>query len=255
MAQPAAATSASTATSASVDATASAVTRAGALVASFDAGLAPNRLPRNRPAPVRLGLEGTFGSRDGSPTPALRTMRVDLVRGGRVNANGLPRCGLDDLEGTSSQGALRRCRGALVGRGGVDTEINFTDQPPDRNSARVLLFNARGAVLMHVYVTYPVRATFLVPIRIVRADPRRGMILAARFPQIAAGFGSLTGFRMTLNRRFMRGGERRSYLQASCAAPPAFDRLAFQLARVTYTFVGGDRLATSALGSCRVRNP
>src|SRR5680860_132922 len=138
---------------------------------------------------------------------------------------------------------MARCGGALVGRGTVNSAISFPDQRRARFGSEMLLFNAPGAVLMHVHTTQPLRGTFLVPIRVIRSDPRRGMILKARFPKIAAGYGYLTGFRMVLNRKFLRAGKRQSYLKASCAAPPAFRRVSFELARVTYTFVDGKRLS------------
>ena len=72
-------------------------------------------------------------------------------------------------------------------------------------------------MLIHIYVSDPVRLTLVIPIKIGRQDGRFGTVLTTTVPKLQAG---------RLDRRaeaedrppFSVGGERRSYLSAACAA-------------------------------------
>jgi hypothetical protein len=225
----------------------------GKLLVSFDAGLEPSTLPRSELAPVTVGFKGTFENLDASDTPALDTMVVRLSRGGEIDSAGLPRCAENRLRGRSSAEALSVCGSALVGEGTVRSALRFPGGKRARSTAKLLLFNARGEVLMHIYTTEPLRGTFLVPMKIQEDRGRFGIALRARFPKIAAGYGYLTGFAMTLHRTYSYRGARHSFVLASCPAPAGFTKVAFELARVTYAFRNGVNVKTAAIRTCSVR--
>jgi len=225
----------------------------GKLLVSFEAGLKPSALPRDRLVPVKVGFKGTFENLDASDTPALRTMVVKLSRGGKINARGLPSCAEARLQGLSSSQALAACGQAKIGEGTVDSAFRFPDGKRARSEAKLLLFNAPKGILMHLYTTEPLKGTFLVPMSIHRGSGAFGTVLKARFPTIAAGYGYLTGFEMVIDRSFSYRGERQSYVEASCPAPPGFNKVAFELARVTYSFRDGVTVKNAAIRSCRVR--
>jgi len=226
--------------------------QSGRFLSSLGASIAPAALPRDRPRPVSLRLSSSFENLDGSDIPALKTMTLRLAGGGVVQSAGLPRCRREQLAQRSAAQALAACRGALVGRGTVDTALRFPEGARQRSSASLLLFNAPGGILMHVYTRSPLQGAFVIPFRI--SHPRGGSatVLRARFPRIATGYGHLTGFQMKIHRTYSAGGARRSYLLASCPAPPGFDRVAFELARVDYRFRGGLRIRNSTFNTCRV---
>src|SRR5690606_4437572 len=130
----------------------------------------------------------------------------------------------------------------------------FPDGRRARSRAKLLLFNAPGGLLMHLHVTRPLEGVFLVPMRLRRARGAFGTRLTARFPKIAAGYGYLTGFEMTIERRFRRGGRMGSYVLGSCPVPPGFGRrINFELAQATYKFAGVPRIEVGAVRSCSVR--
>lgn len=226
-------------------------TQRGKLLSSLSARIAPSRLPRSGLRPVSLSFGSTFERLDGSDVPGLSSMTLKLARGGVLNARGLPRCNRARLAQRSTAKALAACRAALVGKGTVETALRFPEGRRSRSTARLLIFNARGGLLMHVYATEPVEGTFIVPLRVSKAKGRFGTVLHAKFPKIAAGFGQVSGFQMTLKRSFRHKGKRRSYLLAGCPAPRGLNRVAFELARVTYRFRGAPAIRNSTINSCR----
>lgn len=242
-----------------LSATAATVTRAefvqsGNLLVSFDAGISPSTLPRSELVPVKVGFKGSFENLDASDTPALDTMVVKLSRGGQINSKGLPTCQEARLRGLSSSEALNVCRRAQIGTGTVSTAFRFPDGKRVRSKAKMLLFNARGGILMHVYTTDPLKGTFVIPMSIHKGSGAFGTVLRARFPRIAAGYGYLTGFEMVIDRTFTSHGKRQGYVLASCPAPPDLRKVPFELARVTYAFRNGVRLDDSAIRTCTAKD-
>jgi hypothetical protein len=223
----------------------------GELLVYFDAAMTPTKLPREGLRPVKAGFATSFESLDGSDVPALETMTLRLARGGVIEDRGLARCSKPRLAQRSTTAALSACGDALVGRGGVTIGVRFPDGEPVQARARMLLFNAGRQILMHIYTTDPVESTFVIPLGIERTSGSFGTLLSARFPRFAGGYGSITGFRMTIWRTYRRGGERRGYLLASCPAPKALPGLAFELARVEFGFAGGQRISNASLNTCK----
>jgi hypothetical protein len=230
-----------------------AFTQVGKLLVSFDAGLAPTKLPRDRLVPVKVGFKGTFENLDASDTPALRTMEVKLSRGGVINSKGLPRCPQRKLENLDSSEAQRACKSAQVGTGTVSSAFRFPDGKRARSKARMLLFNTSGGLLMHVHTTEPLEGTFLVPMKLRKGSGAFATVLEARFPEIAAGYGYLTGFQMVIQRSFSYRGERQSFVEASCPAPKDLNRVSFELAKATYRFVEGPPVRIGVIGGCQVK--
>jgi hypothetical protein len=222
------------------------------LLVFFDAGIAPTTLPRDQLKPVKVGFIGSFEHLEGKDVPALQTMTLRLAEGGVIENRGLPRCSKARLAQRSTAAALAACRGALVGEGTVSSAIRFPDGKRQRYSAPLLLFNGGGKILMHIYTTDPLEGTFVIPLQIQKTGGRFGTTLFARFPRLAAGYGYLTGFRMTLRRTYRAQGKRRSYLLAACAAPKGLNKVSFELARVEFRFEGGTRIENASLNRCKV---
>lgn len=224
----------------------------------FDADIAPRTLPRDRPAPVWVRLSGSLRTTDGSPPPPLRSVSVALNRHGRLSTRGLPTCPRGSLESTSSATALQRCDGALVGRGRFDARIDLPRRAPFAVRGRILAFNSRPgdrpAILLHVHVATPVRATLVLAFRISRR-PRGsyGTVLLARIPKIASDLGYVTDISLRFGRTYRHRGARRSLLSASCPAPAGFPGAIFNLARGSFLFAGGKRLTATLVRDCRVR--
>jgi hypothetical protein len=230
----------------------------GNLRIGFEASFAPHSLPRDRPAPVTIGLAGSVETTDGSRPPQLRRISIALNRYGHVTTEGLPRCPAGALESTSSATALERCRAALVGRGRFGADVDFPNQPLLPVEGQVLAFNSREGgrpvILVHVAASKPITATVVLVFHI--SHPRQGKfgtVVSAAIPKIASSLGYVTDVSLSFGRRYETGGRKLSFLSASCAAPGGFPGAIFSFARGSFLFADGKRLSATVVRDCSVR--
>jgi len=234
------------------------LTQKGNLRVTFDGKILPRVLPRDRAAPISVRIEGAVGTVDGSRPPALREISVAVNRAGIVYVAGLPTCSAPQLQQTSTEAALRLCRAALVGHGGFSANVDFPGAPQIPAHGTVLAFNSSShghpEMLLHLYGSSPVRATFVLPFKIAhRSKGKFDAVFSTRIPNIASDLGYVTNLDLTLGRKYTYAGKRRSFLSASCAAPAGFPGAIFQLAKATFRFDDGRHLATGITRDCRVR--
>jgi hypothetical protein len=225
---------------------------------SFSGGFSPHALPRDRPAPVTVHIKGAIDTTDGTHPPPVRRIQIALNRNGRLYTEGLPVCTEALLQSTSTATARQRCRPALVGRGSFGAEVEFPSTSPVFATGTMLAFygksDGRRAVILHLYATTPVQATFVLPLVISRrAKGVFGTVLSARIPVLAGGLGSVTKIDLTIGREYSYRGQRQSFLSASCAAPVGFSAAPFPLARGSFYFADGRRIDTTLARDCRVR--
>jgi hypothetical protein len=230
----------------------------GNLRISFDGGLSPHDLPRNRQAPVALHVEGAISTTDGSHAPPLNRLVISLNGHGRLSTVGLPSCTSAELQSTTTADALARCRPALVGRGHFLADVSFSNLPPIPAGGRTLAFNGRlggkRALLLHLYITNPVQTTFILPLTISqKANGQFGAVLSAAIPTLAGGLGSVSALDLTIGRNYTYRGRQYSYLSASCPAPAGFPGANFNLARGDFHFADGRTIKTVLGGDCKVR--
>lgn len=230
----------------------------GNLRVSFDSQILPRILPRDRAAPISVSLDGKVGTVDGTAPPALREISVAVNRAGLVFTKGLPRCTATELQQTSTEAALDLCRSALVGHGSFSANVDFPGTLKIPAHGTVLAFNSalhgRPEMLLHLYGSNPVRATFVLPFKIShRKQGKFGNVFSTRIPNIAANLGYVTDLTLTLGRKYRYAGKRRSFLSASCAAPAGFTGAVFELAKATFTFADDRHLTTGVSRDCKVR--
>jgi len=224
---------------------------------TFNADFTPHRLPRDKPAPVAVEVEGKVATADGSHPPALRWLEIKLHRNGRLDAGGLPTCAAPSLQSTSTATALERCRNALVGTGNFAAVVSLGREIS--TSGRILAFNSRRAgkqaLVLHLFAGTPVRFTLVVPLTIGHLEEGQfGTILRARIPKLAGGLGSVTEIDLTIGRRYSFRGERRSYVSAACSAPESLPGGVFDFARANFRFEGHKAINPPALlQECSVR--
>ncbi|MBS1895242.1 MAG: hypothetical protein JST59_28405 [Actinobacteria bacterium] len=229
--------------------------QSGDVRVSFKADFTPKALPRERPAPITVDFAGRISTTDGTHPPALNRLRVELNSAGEIDTEGLPKCPTSALQATSSDLALARCRPALVGKGTFVAQL-----PVERNllvGGRALVFNGtvdrRSGMLIHIYVSDPVRLTLVIPIKVTHREGRFGTVLTTTVPKLAGGSASIVSMNLKIGRRFTAGGEPRSYLSAACAAPEGFPGAVFPFARSGFSFSDGRTMHTVLSRSCRVR--
>ena len=206
---------------------------------TFNAEFKPHDLPRDKPAPVSIAVEGKIATADGSHPPALRNLEIKLNRNGRLDSTGLPVCRAPALQSTSTETALSRCGPALVGSGSFRAVVTLDREI--ETSGKILAFNSRKqgkeALLLHLFSGIPVRFTLVVPLKIGHhSEGEFGTVMRARIPKLAGGLGSVTEIALTVGRRFSFHGERRSYVSAACGAPARLPGAVFHFARASFHF-------------------
>lgn len=230
----------------------------GTLRIAVDASLAPQALPRERPAPVNVRLSGAVRTTDGSVPPQLREISIAMNRAGIVSVAGLPSCHAAELQQTSTAAALRLCRGSLVGRGHFSANVNFPGTPIFPAHGQVLVFNSSGdhgmGLLLHLYGSSPVKAAFVLPFKISRRSSGKfGTVFSTHLPELASDLGYVTDISLDIGRSYRYRGRRHSFISASCAAPAGFPGASYELAKATFAFAGHKRLVSHLPGQCRVR--
>jgi hypothetical protein len=229
----------------------------GHLIVAVNGGVSPLQLPLLRPAPIALRIGGRIETDDGSPLPRMTRVRLAIAGRGVLDTAGLPVCPRARLRNASTAQALRRCHGALVGRGRLEADAFLANQMPFPIKANMLAFNGRtssgsAAVWVHAFATNPPLAIVL-PFIVARHGQRLGTVLSARVPPSLGNLPHLSRFQLRLFRRYRYAGQRRSYLSASCPAPSGFSGGFLTIAKATYTFADGRRLRIGAVRGCRTR--
>lgn len=228
----------------------------GNLISSLDGRLAPLALPRDRLAPVVVHLRSRLRTSDGSPLPRVTRIELGLPAQGVLSTAGLPVCPPRRIRNAKPPEALAACRGALIGRGWLTASVGLPNQDPFGVRAGLLAFNGRAnghrTVILHTYTTDPPTVAVL-PLRIRRQSGRFSLGLVADLPPALGPWPRLSGFGITLSRRYSFRGERRSYLSASCPLPKRLTAGFFSFAKVTYTLAGGGRISTAITRGCRAR--
>lgn len=230
----------------------------GNLRVAFEGRLLPRSLPREKAAPVTVHLGGEVSTTDGSRPPQLRAISIAVNRAGLVSVAGLPSCPPSELQQTSSEAALAKCRAALVGHGHFAAHVDFPGEATFPASGKVLVFNGsskrRTRLLLHLYGSSPVRAAFVLPFEISRRSKGTfGTVFSTEIPRLASDLGYVTDINLTIGRRYRYAGKWRSFMSASCAAPAGFPGAAFDLAKATFSFEGGQQLSSHLPGDCKVR--
>jgi hypothetical protein len=113
-------------------------------------------------------------------------------------------------------------------------------------------------MLAHIYGTDPLPTSQVLTLTIKHPKRRGpfGTILSVTLPRVGDDdWGHVTGFRMTLRRRYVYRHRIRSVLSASCPAPRGFNVGVFTAAKGTYYLADGRALSRTITGTCRIRRP
>lgn len=207
---------------------------------------------------MAVSLGGDLSTTDGSELPRLRTLRIEINRGGHLETRGLPDCPLSQIAVATSDRAAAACRGALVGSGTFHANIVLRGQAPYPTTGKLLLFNGRKGgkpvMLGHIYASKPFATSFVITFKIAeRGHGTFGTVLSASLPEALGNWGYVTGIEMKLSRRYSYKGKRHSYLSAGCPAPKGIGTVPFPLIRASFAFDGGRKLESTLNRSCRAK--
>jgi hypothetical protein len=226
--------------------------------ATFSGWLQPRSLPRNEDAPIALHLKGRLWTTDGRPPPQLRRLTIAINRFGRVSTHGLPACRKGSIAARSTAQALAVCRDSLVGSGAFSAHIAIPSQAPFPARGRMLAFfsrqDGRRVILAHIFGRDPVPTSNVLTLRFQRSEPGAfDTTMSLELPNVGEDWGHVTGFELSLHRRFTFRGRERSLITASCPAPRGFGSAVFPAAKGTYLLADGRVITRVVTGRCRVR--
>lgn len=194
----------------------------GNLFLTDSGGITPSALPRHEQAPIAAHLKGRIGTTDGTHPPAIKSVVADFDKTVQVHAKGLPVCRKGKLQARTTAAAKAACPDAIIGTGKAEVEVEFDESKPFSASGPIVVFNGgvKGGVttlLIHAYVAVPAPTAVVATVELTHIHRGHyGLHADARIPAIAGGSGSVTGYEMTINRRFTYRGKKQSYLTASC---------------------------------------
>jgi hypothetical protein len=223
--------------------------RVGTLVLSADGGFAPRLLPKRAYAPIRFEGHAEIDTTDGSAPPALRRIRLDFDRDGRLTTAGLAVCRPGQLEGTTTKQARARCGGAQVGSGHVEATAGIPFLGRIDVRAPLSIFNGprqggNQTVVAHAHTTVPVPETYVVVIPVERRRGAYGYRATFDLPPLVGGLGALTHIDAKIGRRYRAGGRERSFISARCS-----DGILQTLGYIS--FADGTVISGSVFKACR----
>ena len=232
------------------------LTERGDLFVHFKGGINPSALPRTKLAPIAVSVAGTVKTLSGERPPALRRIRIELNRSGRLDPNGLPKCRFGQLVAATPKQAMDACGDSLVGEGLYRAKTAFPEQETFPSEGHILAFNAvyegHSAILAHVYGRDPVPISRIIIFHIGHTGGTFGTVLTGNLPDAVNHYGYVIGISLRLFRRFDFHGQQRSYLSAACAAPAGFPSAVFPFARASMSFADGRTLSSTLTRSCQV---
>jgi len=225
------------------------IIKAGNLVLNLNGGFSPTALPKNKPSPITLNLEGSISTADGTHPPALQEVIVETDKNGAINPKGLPVCTSGKLQAQDTAHAEKICKSAIIGTGITNVEVEFAEQKPFLAKSKLIAFNGgtsggKTTIFIHAYLSSPVSAAVVTTVKISKIhNGRYGLKSVATIPKIAGGAGSVKEFRLTLHRDFTYKGKKQSYFLAQCPDGKL-------QAHATSVFADGSKLVGDFVRSC-----
>ena len=218
----------------------------------------PYKLPRKGTAPIAVFVSGSLKNAEGGIPPQLNQLEVKINRHGLLQSEGLPVCGIGEIQPASTERALEACGDAIIGSGQFWAHIVLPGQDPYPTHGRLLIFNGeqggKPALFAHIYSQNPFNASFVVAFAIRRVSQGSyGTVLEASFPDALGDWGYVDRIKLTLKRKYRYRGKQLSYFNAGCPAPGNAKRTVFPLAYVTFSFAGRDSMGASVPKTCGVK--
>jgi hypothetical protein len=199
----------------------------------------PSKLSPTKPALVQMTIGGKYRTQDETQVPALKELRLQGDKHIELDLEGVPPCrprGRGTKEDHSDS-----CPRSVVGRGTISIEIAFPGDQALPTSAPLTLWytgRSRGGAqfLAYAYLTAPASQELPLAIEVRRVRKGRiGWEAVAAIPKIAGGSGSITGYSLTIGKRF---------LSATCVSH-------FEL-RAVSILANGTRLRERSVRPCAV---
>jgi hypothetical protein len=198
------------------------IVQLGEPAVELNGGFKPTKLPKNKLAPIHLNLSGKVNTPDGTHPPALQEVILETDKNVTIDAKGLASCKPWRIEAAVSAPWVEACTAAQVGKGEMEFEVEFPEEPPFSVKSHAVAFNTgvKGGVttiLIHAFLPNPLSLAFVTQVEISKVHHGRyGNRWLAAIPVIAGGSGSVKKFEFEFFRMFHYKGKRQSYLLAKC---------------------------------------
>jgi hypothetical protein len=185
-------------------------------------GFSPKKLSKTKQTPIALTAEGKITTTDGSHPPALKEAIIETDKNGAINVQGYPVCKKSKLQSQDTPHAEAACRPALIGTGTATAAVELKEQPEILVTSKLLVFNGgvsggKTTIYIHAYFSKPVPGAIVTSVKISKIhNGRYGLKSVATIPKIASGAGSITSFKLTINKKFTHNGKKVSILTAKC---------------------------------------
>ena len=232
------------------------VTQEGNLRVSFTGRIAPQALPRQGAAPVKVTLGGDIKTTDGSNPPQLRTISMAINRKGRFDYRGIPVCHYHQIQPASTSEAIETCPDSVIGKGTFAAHVVLPEQSPFPSQGKVIAFNGiyngKHVVYAHVYGTVPLPQSNVLIFELGKTTGTYRTTLTAELPQVAAEWGYVSAVSLALQRTFSYKGKPKSLISAGCPAPKGFPGATFSFAKASFGFEDGRTLEATMTRSCSV---
>jgi hypothetical protein len=217
----------------------------------FSAGgsFSPKALSKTKQTPIALTAEGKISTLDGTHPPALKEVVVETDKNGAIQVKGFPTCKSGQLQSQDTAHAEAICKSAIIGKGTTNIEIAFPESKTVPVSSKLLVFNGgeKGGVVtlyIHAYITVPVPAAVVTTLKISKVhNGRYGLKTIASVPKIAGGSGSVTAFKLKIDKKYTYKGKKVSVLTAKCPDGKL-------QAHATAVFSDGTRASTEFIRTC-----
>jgi hypothetical protein len=236
---------------------AAAVVQQGNLRITLRSQVMPYKLPRTRPAPIAVFVAGHVAAVHGGVPDQLQRLTVNVNRHAILRYRGLPVCRIPEVQASTTDRALNSCGSAIVGSGQFWARIVLPEQGAYRTRGRLLIFNGRHhghpALLAHIFTDDPFPSAFVIVFGV--RDLKRGRYgtqLSASLPGALGDWGYVDRIKLTLKRKYSRGGRRLSFFNAACPAIRGADRASFHLAYATFAFAHRN-ISADVTKSCGVK--
>jgi len=228
---------------------------------------APEALPRAGVAPISLKLGFEVVAEEGVQ-PSIESIAIDISHRILLRGKGLASC--PPLTLLSEYGG-GECLESQIGRGRVVSEIREEKGEPVIVDGKLRAYYSFAykspKILALVQTGAPMNLTYVIPFRIIRQEGTYRTRLFVRdmrhLQGICLGVGCYWGtyglngiytrisdFELSLHRRFLAEGERRSFVSTGCAAPGKQREASFPLARITLGFDDSPHIAGQT-GHCK----
>jgi hypothetical protein len=225
------------------------IIKAGNLVLTLNGGFSPTALPKNKPSPITLNIEGDIATADGTHPPALKEVIVETDKNGSINPKGVPVCTSGKLQAQDTAHAEAICKTAIIGTGITNVEVEFPESKPFIAKSKLIAFNGgtsggKTTIYIHAYLSSPVSAAVVTTVKVSKIhNGRYGLKSVATIPKIAGGSGSVKEFRLTFHRDFTYKGKKQSYFLAQCPDGKL-------QAHATSIFADGNKLTGDFVRTC-----